>query len=146
MAHRLMQGLADLGQCFVDQGQFDGMLARQVFVDGGRLDAELGAEPAHGQGVGSFRLEQSPARGDDFRGAGAERTRPGRCAWGGIGTLGGIGTRGGIGARGGNGPRHASGSMTNTGCLGAMRAISSSVESALTPSKNTPTSAFQRRR
>src|SRR4051794_35890503 len=37
-------------------------------------------------------------------------------------------------------------STRNTGWLGAIALISSSVDVALTPSKNTPTSAFHRRR
>jgi hypothetical protein len=39
---------------------------------------------------------------------------------------------------------HAGVWMRNTGCLGAMRRTSSSDDVALTPSKNTPTSAFHR--
>jgi hypothetical protein len=41
-------------------------------------------------------------------------------------------------------PLKATGRTSNAGCLGAMARICSSVESGPTPSKNTPTSSFQR--
>ena len=80
-------------------------------------------EPAHGQRLGAFVLDELAGGPDDLH-------RPRRAL-----------------PQGRGGPRDAHrADSTKTGCRGAIRARSSSLESASTPSKKTPTSAFHRRR
>src|SRR5437879_10090918 len=121
---RGMQRHADVAEGFLDQGNLDGLLARQMLVEGGGPDAELLSDPSHREGLRALPFEEVAGGGNDL-----------------------VGPRG---ATGSALPRRhqavAGGSSSNTGWRGAMAAISSGLASGPTPSKNTPTSGFQRRR
>ena len=133
MSDGVVEHDADLGQGFFDDGCLDGGLVGEVLVDRRCPDAEFVAEPAHRQRMGTFRLEHRSGGGDNL-----ERSCRPRGAGGGR-------TSFAIGRQGQH-AQHAqrATSSRNTGCLGAMARIASSVELASTPSKNTPTSAFHR--
>ena len=122
--HRGMQGGADVAEGLLDQRDLDRLLAHQMLVQGGGPDAEFRAQPSHGERLRSLPLQEEPGRGNDLAGPRRATGLPLPI-------------------------RHqvvAGGSSSNTGWRWAMAAISSSLESAPIPSKNTPTSAFQRRR
>ena len=112
-----------------DQRELDRRLAREVLVDRRRRDAELVGQPAHGQRLRPFGLQQPAGDLDDLLGP----RRTGRVAR----------AAGRAGRRRDRGHQAES---RKTGCFGAIRASSSALESASTPSKNMPTSAFQRLR
>ena len=148
-----MQRLAHLGQGEGDELDLDGALAVDVLVERRRLDVQLGGHRLHGQALGPVALEHVPCGGHDLVGPGhapgpvssAPVSVVGLGAGGGPGAgdvVGGLGHGGlGVGGLGVGG-----GLEDEDGVAGAMAASSSSVESAEVPSKNTPTSAFQRRR
>src|SRR5262245_63708196 len=110
-----MQRLPALPQRGLDQHDLDGALAGHVLVERRGADPQLAGHRAHGEAAGPVPLEDEPRRGHHL-------VRPAH--------------------------RYAAagpaGSRRNTGWRGAMAASSSSDESAETPSKNTPTSSFQR--
>ena len=65
-----MQGGADVAEALLDQRNLDGLLARQVLVQGGRPDAEFLSQPSHGEGLRSLPFEEDPGRGNDLAGPG----------------------------------------------------------------------------
>src|SRR4051812_26948623 len=115
---------ANLTEGLLHQRRLQRSLVGKVLVDRRRLHAELVRQASHREGGGAIGFEDASGERHDFRGAG--RT---------------------LGAR-----RHAGhiyagrSSRTNTGCFALMARMASSLELASTPSKNTPTSAFQRAR
>src|SRR5205085_11326744 len=73
---RGMQGGADVAEALLDQRNLDGLLARQVLVEGGRPDAELLSQPSHGEGLRSLPFEEHPGRGNDLAGPGGATGLP----------------------------------------------------------------------
>lgn len=118
--HGDVQGFAELEHALFDERRLDGTLRLEVLVEGGGLDAHFGRQPAHGECVRALFFQDAPRRCHNLPSslrASRELRRYRHCS-----------------------------AIANTGCFGAIAATSSSVDLGPTPSKKTPTSAFQRPR
>ena len=119
----VVEDVADREEDVLDQRRLQVGLVGEVLVERRRAHPEAVGEPPHGERLGALVVEDREGGVDDLAGA----CRPG-------------------GARAGARSAQPAASRRNTGWLGARASSTSSVLSASTPSKNWPTSNFQRRR